>query len=70
MSLALGMYVRFTTMRFTSTDEVITKQLLGGMEFNQTPYEYGIVQSDQQKIDSTFVMDLPNGEQEDLRWLL
>jgi hypothetical protein len=70
MALAMGMYVRFTTMRFGDSGESITKQLLGGMDFAQTPYEFGITQSDNKKIESTFVMDLPNGQKEDLRWML
>ena len=57
-------------MRFGDSGESITKQLLGGMDFAQTPYEFGITQSDNKKIESTFVMDLPNGQKEDLRWML
>jgi hypothetical protein len=70
MAMALGMYVRFTTMRFGDAEDAMTKQLLGGINFDQTPYEYGITQSEDQKIESTFVMDLPNGQKEDLRWML
>ena len=70
MSLALGMYVRYTTLQFSVSNDAVTKQLLNGLNLNETPYEFGIVRTDQQKIEATFHMNLPNGEKEDLRWLL
>jgi hypothetical protein len=34
MSLAIGMYVRTTTLKFNSQDEEMTKELLQGLTFN------------------------------------
>ena len=70
MSLAIGMYVRATTLKFNSQNEDITKQLLSGLHFSSTPYEFGIYKTDDQKKEEQFSFDTGNGHREDLRWMM
>ena len=70
MSLAIGMYVRATTLKYSSQNEDITKQLLSGLHFSSTPYEFGIYKTDDQKKEEQFSFDTGNGHREDLRWMM
>ena len=70
MSLAIGMYVRATTLKFNSHNDEMTKQLLSGMTFSSTPYEFGIYKTDEQKKEEQFTFDTGNGQREDLRWMM
>ena len=70
MSLAIGMYVRATTLKFNSQDEDMTKQLLNGLNFSSTPYDFGIYKTDEQKKEEHFTFDVGNGQREDLRWMM
>ena len=70
MSLAIGMYVRATTLKYNSQNEDITKQLLSGLHFSSTPYEFGIYKTDDQKKEEQFSFDVCNGHREDLRWMM
>ena len=70
MSLAIGMYVRATTLKFNSQNDDITKQLLSGINFSSTPYEFGIYKTDDQKKEENLTFDVGNGQREDLRWMM
>ena len=70
MSLAIGMYVRATTLKFNNQDEDITKQLLNGLNFQSTPYQFGIYKNDKEKMEEHFTFDTGNGQREDLRWMM
>ena len=70
MALAIGMYVRATTLKFNSQNDDITKQLLSGINFSSTPYEFGIYKTDDQKKEEHFTFDTGNGQREDLRWMM
>ena len=70
MSLAIGMYVRATTLKFNSQDEDMTKQLLNGLNFQSTPYQFGIYKNDEEKMNEHFTFDTGNGQREDLRWMM
>tara|TARA_R110000824_G_scaffold80978_1_gene203424 strand:- start:3155 stop:4807 length:1653 start_codon:yes stop_codon:yes gene_type:complete len=70
MSLAIGMYVRNTTIRFTNADNNLTDHLMSNLSFNSTPYEYGITNQTRNEQNSTYTMTMPDGQVEDLRWLL
>ena len=70
MSLAIGMYVRATTLKFNSQDEDMTKQLLNGLNFQSTPYQFGIYKNDEEKMNEHFSFDTGNGQREDLRWMM
>jgi hypothetical protein len=70
MSLAIGMYVRATTLKFNSHNEDMTKELLNGLHFSSTPYEFGIYKTDEQKKEEQFTFDTGNGHREDLRWMM
>ena len=70
MALAIGMYVRATTLKFNSHNEDMTKELLNGLHFSSTPYEFGIYKTDDQKKEEQFSFDTGNGHREDLRWMM
>ena len=70
MALAIGMYVRATTLKFNSHNEDMTKELLKGLHFSSTPYEFGIYKTDEQKKEEQFTFDTGNGHREDLRWMM
>ena len=70
MSLAMGMYVRTTTLRFNSQDEEMTKDLLQGLSFNNTPYEFGVWNAKSQDQEKQWTFDAGSGQKEDMRWLV
>ena len=70
MSLAMGMYVRSTTLRFADSDNNITEHLMSNLSFNQVPYEFGISSHANTPANSAYNMNVGNGQVEDLRWLL
>ena len=70
MSLAMGMYVRTTTLKFNSQDEEITKEMLAGLNFNNTPYEFGVWNAKQEDQSKQYTFEVAKGQKEDLRWLL
>ena len=70
MSLSMGMYVRNTTLKFNSQNEEVTKEMLSGLNFNNTPFEYGVYGNQNNSNDSDFTFDVGNGQKESMRWLI
>ena len=70
MSLSMGMYVRNTTLKFNSQNEEVTKEMLSGLNFNNTPFEYGVYGNQNNNNDSEFTFDVGNGQKESMRWLI
>ena len=70
MSLSMGMYVRTTTLKFNSQDEEVTKELLQGLNFNNTPYEFGVFSAKSQEQEKQWTFDVGPGQKEDMRWLV
>ncbi len=70
MSLSIGMYVRATTLKFNNQDQDMTKELLNGLNFQSTPYQFGIYKNDDEKMKEHMSFDTGNGQREDLRWMM
>jgi len=70
MSLAMGMYVRMTTLKYNSQDEEMTKDLLQGLSFNNTPYEFGVWNAKSEDQAKQWTFDTGGGQKEDMRWLV
>ena len=70
MSLSMGMYVRNTTLKFNSQDEEVTREMLSGLNFNNTPFEFGVYGSQNNKSDGEYTFDVGNGQKESMRWLI
>jgi len=70
MSLAIGMYVRNTTIKFTNADNDITQHLMSNLSFNPVPYEFGISSNSNSVGNESYSMKVNKEQVEDLRWLL
>ena len=70
MSLAMGMYVRTTTLKFNSQEEEMTKDFLQGLRFNNTTYEFGVWNAKSQEQEKQWTFDAGGGQKEDMRWLV
>ena len=70
MSLAMGMYVRNTTLKFNTQQEEVTKEMLQGLNFNKTAFEFGVWSGKQDQNHGQYTITTQNGHKEDIRWLI
>lgn len=70
MSLAMGMYVRNTTLKFNTQQEEVTKEMLQGLNFNKTAFEFGVWSGEQNQNHGQYTITTQNGHKEDIRWLI
>ena len=68
MSLAIGMYVRATTLKIHGNDKDFTEALISGIGFENKTFDT-IVKGGDDRHSEKYKMTLPNGEVEDFRWI-
>ena len=66
----MGMYVRDTALKFKQRGIDLTKQTLGNMSVNRTPYQGGYGGGYGQQVKNPYSIDDDKGNKEDIRWLL
>ena len=68
MSLAIGMYVRATTLKIHGSDKDFTEALINGLGFENKTFD-SIVKGSNDRDSERYKMILPNGEVEDFKWI-
>lgn len=68
MSLAIGMYVRATTLKIHGSDKDFTEALINGLGFENKTFD-SIVKGSNDRDSERYKMTLPNGEVEDFKWI-
>jgi hypothetical protein len=68
MSLAIGMYVRATTLKIHGNDKDFTEALISGIGFENKTFDT-IIKGGNDRDSERYKMTLPNGEVEDFRWI-
>ena len=66
MSLAIGMYVRATTLKIHGNDREYAEAMMNNFGFETQKFD-SIVRDD--KKDDIYTMRLPNGEKENFKWI-
>lgn len=69
IALAIGMYVRATTLKAQIFDKEAAEQIIKGFGFEQEVFDIGKYNGRSTEQENKYVMDIGNGEQEDFRWL-